>query len=117
VRLFYQADESDDTVVQPDISVICDSSKLGNEGCRGAPDLVVEILSPSNTVQELARKFTLYQRAGVREYWEVYPDNKSLRAYRFQGEQIISHTYVEENTVSTETLPGLEIALAPVFAG
>ena len=49
VRLFYEKDESDDTVVQPDISIVCGEEKRGKEGCRGAPDLVVEILSPSNT--------------------------------------------------------------------
>ncbi|MDR0663586.1 MAG: Uma2 family endonuclease, partial [Spirochaetaceae bacterium] len=68
VRLFYAEDESDDTVVQPDISVICDEKKRGPEGCRGAPDLVVEVLSPSNTADETVRKFNLYMKAGVREY-------------------------------------------------
>ncbi|MDR3248951.1 MAG: Uma2 family endonuclease [Treponema sp.] len=117
VRLFYAEDESDDTVVQPDISVICDGSKLGDEGCRGAPDLVVEIVSPSNTVYEMARKLDLYRRADVREYWVVYPDNKSLHVHRFQGGQIVSRIYGEKDVVSTEVLPGLEIALGPVFAG
>jgi Uma2 family endonuclease len=117
VRLFYQEDESDDTVVQPDISVICAGAKLGDEGCRGAPDLVVEIASPSNTVHEMGRKFALYQRAGVREYWEVYPDNKSLHIHYFKGGQILSRIYSEKDTITTEILPGLEIALGPVFAG
>jgi Uma2 family endonuclease len=66
VRLFYQEDESDDTVVQPDLVVICDPAKLGKEGCRGAPDLAVEILSPSNTAIEMLRKLILYLDAGVR---------------------------------------------------
>ena len=66
VRLFYEKDETDDTVVQPDIVVICDEKKRGVEGCRGAPDLVVEILSPSNTAIEMERKLKLYQRACVR---------------------------------------------------
>jgi len=117
VRLFYQEDESDDTVVQPDISVICDGAKLGDEGCRGAPDLVVEIVSPSNTVHEMGRKFALYQRAGVREYWEFYPDNKSLHAHYFKDGQILSRIYGEKDTITTEILPGLEIALEPIFAG
>jgi Uma2 family endonuclease len=60
VRLFYAEDESDNTVVQLDISVICDEKKRGTEGCRGAPDLVVEILSPSNIAEEYVRKFSLY---------------------------------------------------------
>ena len=64
VRLFYQADEQDDTVVQPDISVICDANKRGIEGCRGAPDFVAEILSPSNTASEMERKFEIYTLGG-----------------------------------------------------
>jgi len=56
VRLFYEKDDSDDTVVQPDIMVICDKSKIAEEGCRGAPDLVIEILSPSNTAIEMEQK-------------------------------------------------------------
>ncbi|MDR1174951.1 MAG: Uma2 family endonuclease, partial [Treponema sp.] len=66
VRLFYAEGESDDTVLQPDIIVVCDRGKLGKEGCRGAPDFVVEIISPSNTAAEMQRKFKLYRQAGVR---------------------------------------------------
>jgi Uma2 family endonuclease len=67
VRLFYEEDESDDTVVQPDLTVICGEKKRGSEGCRGAPDFVAEILSPSNMAIEMERKFELYRQAGVRE--------------------------------------------------
>ena len=65
VRLFYEKDESDDTVVQPDIVIICDEKKRGYESCRGAPDMVVEILSPSNSAIEMERKLKLYYKAGV----------------------------------------------------
>jgi Uma2 family endonuclease len=116
VRLFYEEDESDDTVVQPDLSVLCDEKKRGPEGCRGAPDLVVEIMSPSNTLIEMDRKFRLYQRAGIREYWEVYPENKSLRVHLFNNGQILTRTYGEKDTVTVEILPGLEIALETLFA-
>jgi Uma2 family endonuclease len=68
VRLFYEEDESDDTVVQPDLIVICDEKKRGAEACRGAPEFVVEILSPSNTASEMERKFELYRQAVVGEY-------------------------------------------------
>jgi len=61
VRLFYAEDESDDTVVQPDLVVVCDSEKIGDEGCRGAPDIVVEILSTANAVFEMSRKLGLYK--------------------------------------------------------
>ncbi len=61
------------TVVQPDVCVVCDHSKLDKRGCLGAPDLVVEILSPANNEVELSYKFDLYESNGVKEYWIVYP--------------------------------------------
>jgi Uma2 family endonuclease len=116
VRLFYKADESDDTVVQPDLAVVCGAERRGPEGCRGAPDLVVEILSPSNTATEMARKYELYRRAGVREYWEVNPETKILHTYRFAGDRVIARAYSPADTAPAEIFPGLEIALEPVFA-
>jgi Uma2 family endonuclease len=116
VRLFYAEDESDDTVVQPDIVVICDEKKRGPEGCRGVPDLVVEILSPSNTAIEMEHKRKLYQEAGVREYWLVDPENKSLAVYRSQNDEILTNTYGGNDTAPVAILPGLNIPLAEVFA-
>ncbi|MDR2484255.1 MAG: Uma2 family endonuclease [Treponema sp.] len=116
VRLFYQEDGQDDTVVQPDLAVICDEKKRGKEGCRGAPDLVAEILSPSNTAIEMARKFELYRKAGVREYWIVNPEPKALITHRFHGSAITTHSYGSADTVPVDILPGLAIGLEPVFA-
>ena len=116
VRLFFEEDESDDTVVQPDISVVCDENKRGYEGCRGTPDLVVEILSPSNTAIEMERKLKLYQEAGVREYWVVDSENKGLTVYLFRKEEIIAATYKSADTVPVTIFPGLDIALEQVFA-
>ena len=116
VRLFYEKDESDDTVVQPDLSVICDNRKLGKEGCRGAPDFIAEIVSPSNTVAEMQRKFHLYRNAGVREYWVVDGENKSVTVHLFDGETTISRAYKEKDTVQVSVLEGLTIELKPVFA-
>jgi len=116
VRLFYEEDESDDTVVQPDISIVCGSEKQGTEGCRGAPDLVVEILSPSNTAIEMERKFTLYMEASVREYWIVDPENKRLKVHLFREGVITTDTYASGSTVPVAIFPGLNIALEQVFA-
>ncbi|MDR3171493.1 MAG: Uma2 family endonuclease [Treponema sp.] len=116
VRLFYEEDESDDTVVQPDLTVICDEQKRGEEGCRGAPDLVVEVLSPSNTTLEMERKLALYEEAGVREYWVVDPKNKDTCAYRLSDGQFGMQRY-REGVITSTVLPGLEIALASVFEG
>jgi len=115
VRLFYEEDESDDTVVQPDITVICDKEKRGFEGCRGAPDFVAEILSPSNTAIEMQRKFNLYRTAGVREYWVLDNDHKTLTVYLFDNEKVISRIYSEKDTAPVSVLNGLSIELGPVF--
>jgi Uma2 family endonuclease len=117
VRLFYEEDESDDTVVQPDIVVICDEKKRGPEGCRGAPDLVVEILSPTNTAIEMERKLKLYRQAEVREYWVVDPENNGLTVYHFKnGGPFPANIYEKTDTVPVAILPGLNITLEQVFA-
>ena len=116
VRLFYEGDDSDDTVVQPDISIICDKAKIGPEGCRGAPDLVIEILSPSNTAIEMERKLSLYQEAGVREYWIIDPKNNRVRIYRFQEGAILTYTFGKDGIIPVGIFPDLKIALEQVFA-
>ena len=66
------------TVVQPDLCVVCDADKLDERGCWGAPDLIIEILSPGNSKKELKNKYELYQEAGVREYWLVHSQDEYL---------------------------------------
>lgn len=73
--------EDVDTMVEPDITVVCDPSKLDDIGCKGAPDLVMEILSPSTQRHDKLTKFNLYQQAGVREYWIVDPASKSVQVF------------------------------------
>ena len=113
VRLFYKEDESDDIVVQPDIIVICDEKKRGKEGCRGAPDLVIEILSPSNTATEMQRKLHLYLQAGVLEYWVVDPEDNSIIVYNFKDKSICG--YNKDDSISVAVLPGLTVELKRVF--
>jgi Uma2 family endonuclease len=116
VRLFYEKDESDDTVVQPDLVVVCDEKKRGKEGCRGAPDIVVEILSPSNTAIEMDRKFDLYLRAGVQEYWIAAPEEKVIHVHRFRKGKMSTLIYGINDSAVSDILPGLEIPLQTVFA-
>ena len=116
VRLFYKGNDNDDTVVQPDISIICDQSKRGTEGCRGAPDMVIEILSPSNTAIEMERKLKLYQHAGVREYWIVDPENNGVTVYRFQEGAILTFTFGKDGIIPVGIFPDLSITLEQVFA-
>jgi len=68
-------------VVQPDLVVICDKSKLTDEGCLGAPDLVVEIISPYTSKKDIKEKYDLYEREGVREYWIVYPGDRAVQVF------------------------------------
>jgi Uma2 family endonuclease len=77
-----EADDEIDTVVQPDISVICDRAKLDDRGCRGAPDWVIEVLSPSSASHDQILKRALYERHGVREYWLIHPVDLIVTVYR-----------------------------------
>lgn len=76
-----EADDEVDTVVEPDIVVICDKSKLDKKGCRGAPDWVVEVLSPATTFRDMNIKRSLYETHGVREYWIVHPEDRWVMVY------------------------------------
>jgi Uma2 family endonuclease len=116
VRLFFEEDENDDTVVQPDISVICDPKKLGPEGCRGAPNLVIEILSPSNSGIEYLRKLNLYLKAGVREFWIVSPDDKTVQVSIAQEDASIWKTYEAGAVLPSTVIEGLSVNLSEVFA-
>ena len=117
VRL--NADESDDTVVEPDILVVCDEKKLEDgKGVVGAPDFIVEVLSPSTAKHDKVTKHRLYQRSGVREYWIVDPDDKLLMVNILQNGRYMGQFYYEDDTaVPIEVLAGCTINLAEVFAG
>jgi len=116
VRLFYEEDESDDTVVQPDLVVVCDPEKLGKEGCRGTPSLVIEILSPSNTAIEMHRKLELYESAEVPEYWVIDPEQKLIEVYRLNGSRYEPRILRMGDIVQSTLFPGLAIPLETIFA-
>jgi Uma2 family endonuclease len=127
VRLFPEKDLSDDTVVEPDITVVCDSSKLDERGCNGAPDMIIEILSPSTEFRDRLIKFNNYLKAEVREYWIVDPDTRSVQAhildrgrYVTSGYGVIDPSDPDSRYVSdmapVSVLPGLVIDLKTVFA-
>jgi Uma2 family endonuclease len=101
--------------VEPDLSVVLDTSKLTMSGYQGAPDFVVEILSPSNRKQDKIAKFNSYQKAGVKEYWIIDPDDRTIQANRLENGRYVTAMYGEEK-VPVATLPGLEIDFAEVFA-
>jgi len=116
-----QGDEKDEdiiNVVQPDLSIICDPGKLDERGCKGAPAVVVEIISPSTAKKELNEKFNLYERSGVHEYWVVFPGFNVIVVYTLddQGKYQKTGEYSMGQVLTSERFPGLEINLQEVFA-
>ncbi len=105
------------TVLQPDICVVCDKSKLDDRGCIGAPDLIVEILSPGNTKMELLNKYQVYEEFGVREYWVVSQSDQSILIYTLNdlGKYQPSKIYTLSEKISSSVLPGFELVLDEVF--
>lgn len=104
-------------MVEPDISVVCDLRKLDEYGCRGAPDLVIEILSPSSLRRDRLVKLNLYQRAGVREYWIVNPDEQSVQVFLLDGGILQIHeVYGPEDIAKVNVLEGCFMELSKVFA-
>jgi len=114
-----KSDEKTYTVVQPDICVICDLSKLDTRGCTGAPDIVIEILSPGNNQKELRNKYEVYEEAGVLEYWIISPQDKSFLKYTLDSERHFqpSRLLTIGDTITTPILPGFELNLETVFEG
>ena len=104
------------TVVQPDICVVCDKSILDAKGCLGAPDIVVEILSPSNTGTELKNKYDIYLEAGVKEYWVVSPQDQTFLVYTLtDGQYVPSRLMVAGHTMTSSVLEGFSIDLKALF--
>lgn len=118
VRLPLDEESDDDTknVVQPDILVVCDRSKIDSKGCKGAPDLVIEITFPSTFRRDLTDKYVLYEKSGVKEYWIVYPDNKALAVYSLEdGKFGLPQVYTVEDTFNVSLFDDLSIVMSQVF--
>ena len=111
------ADASIYTVLQPDICVICDKSKLDDRGCIGAPELVVEILSPGNNKKELLCKYKIYEEFGVKEYWVVSQSDQTILIYTLNdGRFSPSKIFTLSESITSSVLPGFELLLDDVFA-
>jgi Uma2 family endonuclease len=111
------SDEAVYNVVQPDISVICDPAKLDDKGCKGAPDLVMEIVSPSTVTIDYIKKLSLYERYSVREYWIIHPIDKIIMVYKLteQGSYGRPDTYPIEDNIQVGIFDDLTISLAAIF--
>ena len=120
VRLPVKNKKKDDevtTVVQPDICVICDETKIDSRGCCGAPDLMVEILSPGNSKKEIRLKYELYEEASVKEYWIVNPVEENIVVFILNEERKFCglKMYASSDTIESLAVSGLKINLNEIF--
>lgn len=121
VRLPEPADFKNDkveSVVQPDIVVFCDNSKLDERGYNGVPDLIIEISSPSTGKNDLTTKFELYQRHGVKEYWIVHPAERTVLVFKLEDDHTYGkpERYADDHKIAVPLLGELVVDLADVFA-
>ncbi|KJR48519.1 hypothetical protein UF75_1047 [Desulfosporosinus sp. I2] len=120
VRLPWQDESAEETktVVQPDLVVVCDLKKLDQRGCEGAPDLIIEILSPTTAKHDLIVKLRLYERAGVKEYWVAHPTDRTLMVFTLRnGEYGKPKIYAFPDPVPVDILPEFTVDLSTVFCG
>jgi len=115
VRLNALGDDDDD-VFQPDLLIVCDRAKIDDKGLNGAPDMAIEILSPSTAIRDKLLKFNKYQHAGVREYWIVYPADKMVQVFILENGRYLAKSYGETDTIQVHVLEGCEISLPDVFS-
>ncbi|MBS9773650.1 MAG: Uma2 family endonuclease [Tenacibaculum sp.] len=117
VRLATKNEKNEDifTVVQPDICIICDESKLDDKGCIGAPDLVIEILSPGNSKKEMKNKFELYEEAGVKEYWVVHPLDENILVYTLNNGMYVTSKPIIDDFIPSKLFPNFKIHTNDIF--
>lgn len=119
VRLPLAKDDSDikiDTVVQPDIVVVCDQTKLDDAGCIGAPDLIIEIISESTANRDLKIKFNLYEQVGVKEYWIIFPDENVIQIFKLvNGEYGKPEVCGLDDKITVGLFPDLTIDCNAIF--
>lgn len=117
VRLLKEAKEDKDiyTVVQPDICVVCDPEKIDKRGCEGAPDLVIEILSPGNSKKEMKFKYALYEEAKVPEYWIIDPDHQNVLVYVLKDNTYQNPINVVDDYIPSTKFPALRLHTDDIF--
>jgi len=105
------------TVVQPDLCVICDEEKIDELGCVGAPDLIIEILSPGNSKKEMRVKYELYEEAGVMEYWVVDPERQTVQVFALDANEKYQtmKIFISEDVMTSHIFKDLKIDLTEVF--
>lgn len=101
--------------VEPDISVICDKMKLTDKGCVGAPDWIIEIVSPSSIQTDYIRKLWLYERSGVHEYWIVNPENQTVRTYTFTDDEAVTRAFIFDDAIPVRICDGFQIRISDLL--
>ena len=118
VRLLKESQEDKNiyTVVQPDICVVCDPEKIDKRGCEGAPDLVIEILSPGNSKKEMKYKYALYEEAKVPEYWIIDPDHQNVLVYVLEDGKYLNPMNIVEGNITSQKFATLKIHTDDIFS-
>jgi Uma2 family endonuclease len=111
-----QTDEATDTVVQPDVVIVCDPKKIDSKGVRGAPDWIIEVLSPSTAGHDQILKRCAYETAGVREFWLVHPTDRIVTIYRLEAERygVPDIRELKDETIAG-ALPDVSVRWAPII--
>ena len=112
-----EKDEDIESIVQPDIVVVCEPSKLDDKGCKGSPDLIIEITSPATAKKDLKEKLFLYERVGVKEYWVVQPVDKTVMVFKINKDAKYGkyELYAEEDNLKMGIFEDFTIDLKEVF--
>ena len=112
-----KTDEKIFTVVQPDLCVVCDPSKLDDKGCIGAPDLIIEIISPSTSKKDIIDKYKVYEESGVKEYWIVNPNDENINVFVLDknGVYQLNGMYAGDMKIKVSIFDDLEISLEDIF--
>jgi Uma2 family endonuclease len=115
------ADQAEDdnilTVVQPDLTIVCDADKIDDKGCLGPPDVVIEVLSPSTAYRDETDKLRLYEAQGVKEYWLANPDGGYIMVYRLHGKEYGKPEYLKKNDILiSQAIHGITLDLTQIFA-
>jgi Uma2 family endonuclease len=104
------------TVLQPDLCVVCDRAKLDEKGCLGAPDLVIEVLSPSNNQRDTNHKYKIYEEYGVHEYWLAFPTEQIIQVFTLKdGSYVAGRPYGVGDSITTPILPGFQLDVSEIF--
>ncbi|WP_240941633.1 Uma2 family endonuclease [Paenibacillus sp. HB172176] len=105
-----------DHVTQPDLSVVCAKDQISKNGCHGAPQMIVEVLSPSTALKDFNEKFNLYQKFGVQEYWIVDPGNRTVHVYALQdGAYEVRELFTEQDTIQSVVFEAFRVPMTGLF--